>query len=265
MVCPEDRSITKNYVDKILQGGLASPDEDVIYRILGKDGYHWISDTTVKVELPGGTFLQCILSDVSRFVAEREQREAELERLLKASEERYEIIRALGTVYQDISVIDLKAQRYTLVSGCGKSEQYQGSTGPSGEFRSFVLNVIIAPTQHEEAAVFLDFSTAAERLREKRFIAREFKGQNGAWYLVTLIAKNRDKNGNVTHLLVSARNIDEQKTKELEYQKNLEEAAVEAHRANEAKTNFLRRMSHDKPLQINEVVAAIAHCCRKEP
>ena len=61
--------------------------------------------------LPGGTFLQCILSDVSRFVAEREQREAELERLLKASEARYEIIRALGTVYQDISVIDLKAQR----------------------------------------------------------------------------------------------------------------------------------------------------------
>ena len=171
MVCPEDRSITKNYVDKILQGGLASPDEDVIYRILGKDGYHWISDTTVKVELPGGTFLQCIRSDVSRFVAE-------LERLLKASEERYEIIRALGTVYQDISVIDLKAQRYTLVSGC---------------------------------------------------------------------------------------NIDEQKTKELEYQKNLEEAAAEAHHANEAKTNFLRRMSHDKPLQINEVVAAIAHCCRKEP
>lgn len=70
---------------------------------------------------------------------------------------------------------------------------------------------------------------------------------------------------NVTHLLVSARNIDEQKTKELEYQKNLEEAAAEAHRANEAKTNFLRRMSHDKPLQINEVVAAIAHCYRKEP
>ena len=64
-----------------------------------------------EVELPDGTFLQCILSDVSRFVAEREQREAELERLLKASEERYEIIRALGTVYQDISVIDLKAQR----------------------------------------------------------------------------------------------------------------------------------------------------------
>ena len=237
---------------------------DFLHRQKELESQNSVSDYLFR-NLPGGKFLQCILSDVSRFVAEREQREAELERLLKASEERYEIIRALGTVYQDISVIDLKAQRYTLVSGCGKSEQYQGSTGPSGEFRSFVLNEIIAPTQHEEAAVFLDFSTAAERLREKRFIAREFKGQNGAWYLVTLIAKNRDKNSNVTHLLVSARNIDEQKTKELEYQKNLEEAAAEAHRANEAKTNFLRRMSHAKPLQINEVVAAIAHCCRKEP
>lgn len=115
----------------------------------------------------------------------------------------------------------------------------------------------IAPAQHEEAAVFLDFSTAVERLREKRFIAREFKGQNGAWYLVTLIAKNRDKNGNVTHLLVSARNIDEQKTKEPEYQKNLEEAAVEAHRANEAKTNFLRRMGHDIRTPLNGIIGRL--------
>mgnify|MGYP000321732511 FL=1 len=38
MVCPEDRAITKDYVDRILQGGLESSDENVIYRILGKDG-----------------------------------------------------------------------------------------------------------------------------------------------------------------------------------------------------------------------------------
>ena len=110
---------------------------DFLHRQKELESQNSVSDYLFR-NLPGGKFLQCILSDVSRFVAEREQREAELERLLKASEERYEIIRALGTVYQDISVIDLKAQRYTLVSGCGKSEQYQGSTGPSGEFRSFV-------------------------------------------------------------------------------------------------------------------------------
>ncbi len=181
MLCPEDLGITKDHVDKILRGGIESPNGDVIYRILGKDGYHWVSDTTVKAELPGGTFLQCIISDVSRFMTEREQREAELERHLKASEERYEIIRALGTVYQDISVIDLKAQAYMLISGRGRSEQYQGHIGPSEEFKDLVLNRIIAPSQHEEAGRFLDFSTAAARLWDKKFITCEFRGRNGAW------------------------------------------------------------------------------------
>ena len=264
MLCPEDLGITKDHVDKILRGGIESPNGDVIYRILGKDGYHWVSDTTVKAELPGGTFLQCIISDVSRFMTEREQREAELERHLKASEERYEIIRALGTVYQDISVIDLKAQAYMLISGRGRSEQYQGHIGPSEEFKDLVLNRIIAPSQHEEAGRFLDFSTAAARLWDKKFITCEFRGRNGAWYLVTLIAKTRDEGGEVTHVLVSARNIDEQKTKELEYQKDLEEGVAEARRANEAKTNFLHRMSHDIRTPLNGIIGLLKIRKRKD-
>ena len=264
MLCPEDLGITKDHMDKILRGGIESPNGDVIYRILGKDGYHWVSDTTVKVELPGGTFLQCIISDVSRFMTEREQREAELERHLKASEERYEIIRALGTVYQDISVIDLKAQTYMLISGRGRSEQYQGHIGPSEEFKDFVLNRIIAPSQHEEADRFLDFSTAAARLWDKKFITCEFRGRNGAWYLVTLIAKTHDEGGEVTHVLVSARNIDEQKTKELEYQKDLEEAVAEARRANEAKTNFLHRMSHDIRTPLKGIIGLLKIRKRKD-
>lgn len=193
----------------------------------------------------GESFFQCIISDVSRFVREREERQQELERLLRASEQRHEIIRTLGSVYQELTMVDLTAGTYTLVSGYGRSQQYQGAAGPLAEFEEFVIRRILVPEQRAEAQAFLDFSTAAGRLRGRNAVTGEFLGNNGSRYLVTLIAQNRDGAGNVTQLLVSARNIDEQKSRELEYQKNLREAAAEARRASQAKSNFLSRMPHD--------------------
>lgn len=171
---------------------------------------------------------------MSRFVREREERQQELERLLRASGQRHKIIRALGSVYQELTMVDLTAGTYTLVSGYGRSQQYQGAAGPLAEFEEFVIRRILVPEQRAEAQAFLDFSTAAGRLRGRNAVTGEFLGNNGSRYLVTLIAQNRDGEGNVTQLLVSARNIDEQKSRELEYQKNLREAAAEARRASQA-------------------------------
>ena len=258
LVHPEDRALVSECVVRLLRSDKAAlADEDVIYRMLSRDGCRWVSDTTTKVTIGGQTFFQCILSDVSRFVHEQEQQRRELERSLRAAEERYEIIKALSVVYQEISAIDLNRQTYQLVSGCGRSEQYQGVTGPTEEFREYILDKILVPEQREDAAAFLDFTTAAERLMHKPFLAREFRGQNGTWYLVTLIVKNRDATGRATHLVVSARNIDEQKSRELEYQRNLKEAAEEARRANEAKSNFLSRMSHDIRTPLNAIVGLL--------
>lgn len=257
LVCPEDMDVITRYTERIMRDDPGSGFEDEIYRLKGKDGYRWISDTTVKITAGGRTFLQCIISDVSRFMLEREERQRELERLLKAAEERYEIIRALGSVYQELTVVDLKNDTYTLVSGYGGSRKYQGMTGPSSDFRDFVINRILVPGHKREAEEFMDFTTAPERLRDKQFIAREFEGKNGSWYLVTLIAKSRDENGEVTHLLVSARNVDEQKSKELAYQKSLEETAIEARRAEEAKSNFLSRMSHDIRTPLNGIIGLL--------
>ena len=98
-----------------------------------------------------------VCTDMSDFV----RRQKELERLLRASEQRYEIIRALGSVYQELTMVDLTAGTYTLVSGYGRSQQYQGAASPLAEFEEFVVRRILVPEQRAEAQAFLDFSTAA--------------------------------------------------------------------------------------------------------
>lgn len=201
-------------------------------RMPQKDGsWLWTVDKGKVIRAEDGRLaILSVCTDMSDFV----RRQKELERLLRTSEQRHEIIRALGSVYQELTMVDLTAGTYTLVSGYGHSQQYQGAAGPLAEFEEFVVRRILVPEQRAEAQAFLDFSTAAGRLRDRNAVTGEFLGNNGSWYLVTLIAQNRDGEGNVTQLLVSARNIDEQKSRELEYQKNLWEAAAEARRASQA-------------------------------
>lgn len=257
LVHPDDRLILQKYTHLVLDSEVETPLENVTYRLLGKDGYHWILDATVKVTASGQTFLQCIISDINRFMLEKDQREIKLQRSLAASEERYEIINALGNIYQELSVVDLEAQTYTVVSGYGASHQYQGRVGSLSELKQFILEQIIVPEQLKEVNAFLDFSTMADRVGDKSYISHELKGQNNTWYLVNLIAKSRDTSGRITHLILAVRNIDGQKARESIYQKSLEDAAEKARRANEAKTNFLRRMSHDIRTPLNGIIGLL--------
>ena len=84
----------------------------------------------------------------------------------------------------------------------------------------------------EKYREFLDFDTLAERLRNTNSVSIEFMGVNGEWWLARFIVKSRDAQGNSVDVLYVVRDITEEKSRELMYQKQLKASMEDAHCAN---------------------------------
>ena len=109
------------------------------------------------------------------------------------------------------------------------------------------------PEDHDEMEAFLDMHTVEERLRGERYISHTYRSQSGRWYCISLVAQSYDKNGKLTSILIAARDCTAEKESEQEQQRRLREAVEQTRRADAAKTDFLRRMSHDIRTPINGI------------
>ena len=94
LVHSEDYTLVDDYVAQINgSGNKNSPYQDRIYRLQGKDGYHWVLDTTIFMNIRGESFYQGCISDITMFIEEREKKARELEAALKITEESKEQLR----------------------------------------------------------------------------------------------------------------------------------------------------------------------------
>ena len=97
---------------------------------------------------------------------------------------------------------------------------------------------------------FFDLSTLAERLRHEDSVMLEYPVRDGNWHLARFIVQTRGKNGEAEQVLFAMRLYSEEKRRE----KDLMSAADAARRANEAKSEFLSRMSHDIRTPMNVIM-----------
>ena len=171
--------------------------------------------------------------------------------ILEQSQKRLNIINALGKAYTSIHVVGVPCGKIEVVldphDGCGI-----GNDDIEDNIRNY-LERHIAPEYREEVRAFLDMSTLEARLRGQRSIGYTYRACSGRWYRSGLIEKNRDKKGNLTEVLIATRDCTAEKERELEQQRQLRDAVVQARRADAAKTDFLRRMSHDIRTPINGI------------
>lgn len=167
--------------------------------------------------------------------------------------DKYETINAISKIYVSCVLLDFKNNTYDFLQskyGTGKRKGAETVT----EFLSNIGPEHVGEKYRKEYAEFIDPETLGDRLIGNNYIFYIYQSPKGLWQQDLLVEKERDKDGRLCSALLIVRNINNFKQKEISYQKQLENAIEKEKLANNAKTDFLRRMSHDVRTPINVII-----------
>ena len=157
MLHPDDRNLSTDYTARILDTCGHGFTQDQIYRLLGKDGYHWVTDATTLVKSGNQTFFQGNITDITDFVKAKEKEEKELEDSNRILNERNRILSALSRDYTTVLLCDLKNDTFEVVKGdtfthnthTGKQHLVLAGNCYSERVRYFFENVLIKESAPE--------------------------------------------------------------------------------------------------------------------
>lgn len=168
----------------------------------------------------------------------------------------YETIQAISHVYSLTALIDLKANHYELL----KYPPDLSNVAKDGTLDTQFCKKIIGYVDErfrEGYRDFLNTENMTERLTEAEYTEYEYQNRSGEWLNDKLIVHGKDKEGRVDTVILARSSVNAQKKAELEYQAKLETAVRNEQMANQSKTDFLRRMSHDIRTPINVILGML--------
>ena len=157
MLHPDDRNLSADYTTRILDTCGHGFTQDQIYRLLGKDGYHWVTDATTLVQSCNRTFFQGNITDITDFVKDKEKKEKELEDSNRILNERNRILSALSRDYTTVLLCDLKQDTFEVVKGdifahddhAEKQQPVRADNCYSKRIRYFFENILIKESAPE--------------------------------------------------------------------------------------------------------------------
>lgn len=187
---------------------------------------------------------------VDEIVREEREHQHALETALTESRMSYEVISAISKIYYMIYRIDLRTGYYEEVASERQMHRLTGHSGRASVHMSEMSKQSIVPEYLPYVEPFFDLSTLAERLRHEDSVMLEYPVRDGNWHLARFIVQTRGENGEAEQVLFAMRLYSEEKRRE----KDLMSAADAARRANEAKSEFLSRMSHDIRTPMNVIM-----------
>ena len=203
----------------------------------------------------GGTVYCAISVNASRDLAESMQK---LSTGARSIENQSLIINSFSTIFYYACFIDVKEDSFYEILPQDFITFIFGERGKfSTAYKRFVDETVSFDFQ-DEMHEFGDVFTVDRRLDTQKSVTTEFISNYVGWTRTYLIASERDENGKVTKMLLGFQKIDAQKRHELQMQEALKSALESANSANNAKSDFLSRMSHDIRTPMNGIVGMTA-------
>lgn len=115
MLHPDDKIHLEKNRDSLRNPYKVGTCQNVVFRLKGKDGYHWVSDCYLALKQDSTFFFQGNITDVTSFMSDKEKR----------VEERNQMLTALTMEYSTVIMGDLMENTMVVVKHDGKMYNYR--------------------------------------------------------------------------------------------------------------------------------------------